>query len=100
MSHIPPAAMPHAKPHERAPQESAPAAPPPRGKRGTPLPWAALAAGGVLAIGGAVAATLLLRGRSAAEERASTSRSTAKTGRRKSRTAKPRKSKTTGSDAG
>ncbi len=54
MSHIPAAAMPHAKPHETA----APAKP---AASRAPLPWAALVAGGVLAIGGAATAAWLLR---------------------------------------
>ncbi len=55
MSHIPSAAMPHAQSHEHAPK-IAPAT------KSESLPWAALVAGGVLAIGGAMTAAWLLRG--------------------------------------
>lgn len=70
MSHIPAAAMPHAKPHE--PQEAhdtpTPVAPP---AKTDALPWGTLVAGGVLAIGGAVTAAWLLRGRDGSNHSAS-----------------------------
>ena len=86
MSHIPSAAMPHAQSHE-APTIA------PAIKRDS-LPWGALVAGGVLAIGGAVTAAWLLRGRGG--ERPDNQTPARRTGAKATTARKPRaKAKTT-----
>ena len=67
MSHIPSAAMPHAKPHEEAPDPSAPSTTTMVTPKGGLGGWGlAVVAGGVLALGAAAAAAVpLVRGRSA-----------------------------------
>lgn len=71
--------MPHAKPHEPT-VEPAPAA---AATKAAPLPVAALAVGGVIAIGGALAATLLWQRGSKPKARATSRKPASKSAPRK-----------------
>ena len=68
MSHIPSAAMPHAKKHDDVPEPVQV----PEVRESTPaVPWAGIALGGALVIGGVIAAALLTgRGKSGAAKAA------------------------------